>query len=115
MTDAIKQSQMYKQQYFSFATDTSYVESFNNHLNIWHDKRINFGKEQFRMRSELAVLSWNENVDREYTSIWSSRNCAANKRKSSKKRYKRETYQFRDKIWNNYMSDQFGKRAKFTA
>ena len=37
------------------------------------------------------------------------------KRKSSKKRYKRETYQFRNKIWNNYMSDQFGKRAKFTA
>jgi hypothetical protein len=49
-------------------------ESFNNVINIFQDKRISFSDEQYKFRSNLAVLHWNENVDRKYTSIWKSKN-----------------------------------------
>ncbi|CAC5390215.1 unnamed protein product [Mytilus coruscus] len=49
--------------------DTFYVESFNNVINIYQDKRIAFGDKQYNARSNLAVCQWNENVDRDFTSI----------------------------------------------
>ena len=49
--------------------DTYYVESFNNTMNIFHDKRIYFRKLQYEMRTGLTVCHWNENVDRDFTSI----------------------------------------------
>ena len=55
---------------FAYAKDTHYVESFNNVINICQDKRISFSSEEYRMRSYLAVLHWNENVDRAETSVW---------------------------------------------
>ena len=65
---------------FLLARDSYYVESFNNVMNIVQDKRINFSNQQFNMRSQLAVLHWNENVDREYTSIWNPRDQRAPRR-----------------------------------
>ncbi|CAH1276885.1 Hypp9414 [Branchiostoma lanceolatum] len=38
--------------------DTHYVESFNNALLIYHDKRICFGKESYLLRINLTVLDW---------------------------------------------------------
>ncbi|CAH1242335.1 Hypp6586 [Branchiostoma lanceolatum] len=38
--------------------DTHYVESFNNALLIYHDKRICFGKESYLLMINLAVLDW---------------------------------------------------------
>ena len=52
------------------ALDTYFVESFVNMRNIFHDKRISFGTKQYRMRSDLALLHWNENLDRPYSSVW---------------------------------------------
>ncbi|OWF37283.1 hypothetical protein KP79_PYT12693 [Mizuhopecten yessoensis] len=52
------------------AMDTFYVESFNNVLNLFHDKRIAFGNEEYILGSHMAVLHWNGNVDRPYSSIW---------------------------------------------
>jgi hypothetical protein len=49
---------------YALAKDTFYVESFNNVINIFQDKRISFSDEQYKFRSNLAVLHWNENVDR---------------------------------------------------
>eukprot|EP00058_Branchiostoma_floridae_P002211 XP_002587699.1 hypothetical protein BRAFLDRAFT_94602 [Branchiostoma floridae] len=40
------------------AKDTHYVESFNNALLIYHDKRVAFGKEAYLMRINLADLDW---------------------------------------------------------
>ena len=56
---------------YIFAMDTYYVESFNNVLNMFHDKRIAFQNEEYTGRSELAVCHWSENVNRDYTSTWS--------------------------------------------
>ena len=54
---------------FRFARDTFYVESLNNSLLIFMDKRIVFTDEEYECRENLGVLHWNENVDRDYTSI----------------------------------------------
>jgi hypothetical protein len=52
-------------------TDTNYEISQHvknkSLMNIYQDKRIAFGDMQYNARSNLAVLPWNENVDREFT------------------------------------------------
>ena len=75
LDSVIRRSTIYKApgDYVS-AKVTFYVESFNNVINIFQDKRISFSGEQYKFRLNLAVLHWNENVDRKYTSIWKSRN-----------------------------------------
>ncbi|VDH99404.1 Hypothetical predicted protein [Mytilus galloprovincialis] len=55
--------------HFVLARDTSYVESFNNTMNMFQDKRIVFSDANYNTRACLAVCHWNENVDRGFTSI----------------------------------------------
>ena len=103
---------------FVLARDSYYVESFNNVMNIFQDKRINFSDQQYRMRSQLAVLHWNENVDREYTSIWNPKDQRAPRRRSGKKVYKAVKYQYRKNIWDTYVASIFDpprrRRARIT-
>ena len=67
--DTLEKSILYRNaEDYSLALDTYFVESFDNVLNIFHDRRISFGTKQYRLRSDLALLHWNENVDRPYTS-----------------------------------------------
>ena len=35
----------------------------------YHDKRINFSREVYQLRTNLAVLDWNEHVNRPTTSV----------------------------------------------
>lgn len=49
--------------------DTHNVESFNNSTLIYHDKRITFGEKEYKRRTHLSIIDWNENVDRDYTSV----------------------------------------------
>ena len=70
LTTAITKFVLYTgAQDYILAKDSYHVESFNNTMNIFHDKRIAFGNEQYNAKSNLAVCHWNENVDREYTSM----------------------------------------------
>ena len=58
---SITSSTLYKSpQDFMLAMDTYYVESFNNSMNMFQDKRISFGDLQYSVRSQLAVCHWNE-------------------------------------------------------
>ena len=83
----IEKSVMYKSpQDYVLARDTSYVVSFNNMMNIFQDKRISFSDMQYNMRSQLAVIHWNENVNREYTSVWKPRTAKAPRRQKGKKK-----------------------------
>ncbi|KAK3091924.1 hypothetical protein FSP39_023755 [Pinctada imbricata] len=52
---------------YILAKDTFYVESFNNVVNVYQDKRISFSDSQYNARSNLSVCHWNENVDRSFT------------------------------------------------
>jgi hypothetical protein len=49
--------------------DSFYVESFNNVCLIYMDKQIHYGNKMYEVRSNLAVIDWNEHIDRSYTSI----------------------------------------------
>ena len=83
---------------YPLAKDTFLVESFNNTMKIFHDKRVAFGEEQYLSRSHLAACHRNENVDREYTSVWHPKyDAKAPRRCKGKTKLKRCTYNYRKK------------------
>ncbi|KAK3100338.1 hypothetical protein FSP39_018337 [Pinctada imbricata] len=113
LNSVIKNSIIYKNPNdFRLGRDTFFVESFNNTLNIYEDKRIAFGTEQYKTRSYLGTCHWNENVGREITSITYKRDPKAPRRLKGKKNYKKKTFVFRENIWNRYMKNVFSKRRK---
>ena len=81
-------------------------------MNIYQDKRIAFGDMQYNAHSNLAVLQWNENVDRDFTSIYNQRNPRVPRSQREKKNYKQKTFKVRENIWNNYVKSMFSKRRK---
>jgi hypothetical protein len=83
------------------ARDTFLVESFNNVVLIYLDKRIHYKDLVYKMRRNLAVLDWNENVSREYTSVWRGRSSSHQQRASGKRRYKVKQFAFVEKIWQS--------------
>jgi hypothetical protein len=73
--NAILSSNIYKHpEDYVYGRDTFYVESFNNVINVYQNKRIAFRDEQYNTRNNLAVCHWNENVDREHTSVSNPQN-----------------------------------------
>ena len=67
---AIRNLQLYKTpKDYCDCVDTHYVESFNNACLIYHDKRIVFSDKEYERRTNMAILDWNENIDRECTSV----------------------------------------------
>lgn len=71
-----------------FGKGTFYVESFNNVIDIFKDKRILFGDDQYRCHSNLAVCLRKENVVRGFTSVHWPSNPNAPKNVNGKKMYK---------------------------
>jgi hypothetical protein len=70
LVNAILSSNIYKHpEDYIYGRDTFNVESFNNVINVYQNKRIAFGDEKCNTRNNLAVCHWNENVDREHTSV----------------------------------------------
>ena len=88
------------------------LESFNNVMNVFPDKRIAFSDETYCIRSNLTVLHWNENVDRALTSVWNSRDQRAPRQQIGKKNYKSPTYRYRDSVWDSYMNSIFNNRRR---
>jgi hypothetical protein len=110
LLNVIKNSVIFKNpQDCRLCRDTFYVESFNNVINVYQDKRISFSNDQYKARSNLAVCHWNENVDREFTSIWKP-NHRMPRSVKGKKNYKRCTFLFRKSIWKRYVKSAFRKR-----
>lgn len=86
---------MYKKpELFIHARNTGYVESFNRSIKLFHSKDVHFCDEDYLMRSNLAVLSWNENVGRP----WFSRT-VNNFNKTTRKILKPKTFHFKEALW----------------
>lgn len=84
---------------------TSHVESFNNVMNMFHDKRIYYSDKEYLARSLIAVLYWNENSGREHTSVWQPTGSAGSTRRSAKKKtYKVSTFNYTTNVWKRYYS-----------
>lgn len=90
-----------------------YVESFNNTLNIYKDKRVAFGSDQYKVRALLGTYHQNEIVG---SWKWNpSQHCCdpkAPRRKVGKTIYKKWTHQFRKNIWKRYNKSVFSKGKK---
>ncbi|KAK3099354.1 hypothetical protein FSP39_003212 [Pinctada imbricata] len=95
---------------FKLGRDTYVVESFNNVLNIYEDKRIVFGRDQYDSRAQLATLHWNENVKREFTSVTVRRDPHAPRQRTGRKVLKRPTYNFIRSIWSRYIRSVYRVR-----
>ena len=111
LRNAIRNSSIYKfPEDFKLGRDTFFVESFNNTLNIYEDKRIAFGSDQYQVRADLGTCHWNENVGRPYTSVSVQRDPRAPRRQVRKENYVKKTFEFRQNIWNKYIKALFSKR-----
>lgn len=86
---------------YIYCMDTFYVESFNNAVLQYHDKRINFSDSTYLFRSQLGIIDWNENVGRPATSTRVSEDICS-RRKSDTKVLKRKTYNWWMTIWLRY-------------
>ena len=96
---------------YALGRDTYYVESFNNVMNVFHDKRIAFSDNQYLARSQLATCHWNENSDRNYTSVWKPKtNARAPRSQKGKKILKPASYLYRKKIWQRHMKSIFATK-----
>ena len=103
LSDVITSSTLYKiAADYALGKETHYVESFNNVLNVFQDKRISFSSEVYDTRAKMATLHWNENVDRGYTSEWRAPS-QANKRSKTKKIYRKVTYRCKQKLWQHFL------------
>ena len=88
-----------KPERFMYARNTGYVESFNRSIKLFHSKDVHFSDQDYQMRSNLAVLSWNENVDRPYTSV--IKEAVTNRRK---KVLQAKTYGFKGRLWGQFIA-----------
>ena len=98
---AIHSLQLYKTpQDYVECIDTHYVESFNNACLIFHDKRIVFGDAEYKRRTQMAILDWNENIDRQCTSVSYVEDPRHPRRRTGKRVLKRKTQEYTRDIWN---------------
>ena len=104
LSTAIKKLQVYKTPGdYVACVDTHYVESYNNSTLIYHDKRITFGEEEYKRRTNLSIIDWNENVDRECTSIVLFEDVKNPRRRVGHRNLKPKTYTFYENVWDKTM------------
>lgn len=82
---------------FLHVLDTYYVDSFNNVLNMFHDKCTQLRDDSYNMRTGLAICHWNENVDRHSTGLYQFATV------KTKKILGPRTFTYREDIWRHFI------------
>ena len=106
----ILQDFLHKQTVYKFAEDfvlaraTYYIESYNNSVLIYLDKRIHYQNRMYEIRRDLSVMDWNEHVDRPFTSTYRQIRPDHMGRRSGKRRYKKKTYNFVNDIMEHLLT-----------
>ena len=104
LRNAIQGLFMYKNpQKYTNCMDTHYVESFNNAILVYTDKRVHFGKTVYLMRINLAIMDWNENVDREVSSLRNYVRARNPNSQTPTRILKPKTYRFVEQIWQSFV------------
>ncbi|KAL5503239.1 hypothetical protein EMCRGX_G010159, partial [Ephydatia muelleri] len=83
--------------------DTYWIESFNHQLLTYLSKRVHFGDDTFVIRMNLAVLDWNENVQRAATSHRVYLNARRPDRQAPSRVLRPKTFNFVEHIWEAYV------------
>ncbi|CAH1242563.1 Hypp6844 [Branchiostoma lanceolatum] len=100
LLDFLHKTVVYKKaENYIHSKDTHYVESFNNAMLVYHDKRICFGRTNYLLWVNLAILDWNDYADREITSVWFDENAANTRKQQPKKQLVRKAYKLRKDVW----------------
>ena len=108
LIQAIKGLQIYKNaEDYVHCIDTHYVESFNNVALVYHDKRISFGNKEYKRRTNMAVLDWNQNVDRDYTSITSYEDPQRPRKIQGHKNLTPKSFKYLDSLWERFMANYY--------
>ena len=110
LLQAIKGLQVYKNASdYVHCIDTHYVESFNNLALIYHDKRISFGNKEYKRRTNMAILDWNQNVDRDFTSVTQHEDPQKPRKVKGHKNLVPKSLDHLQNLWNEFMDKYFYK------
>ena len=88
---------------YTECVDTHHVESFNNVVLVYVDKRIHFQSVMYEMRVNLATLDWNEHVGRETTSLQNYIRAKNPNAQSPKRVLKAKTFRFVGQVWQKFV------------
>ncbi|XP_070190600.1 uncharacterized protein [Littorina saxatilis] len=87
--------------------DTYFVESFNNTMLQYHDKRTDgsLSLESYTLRTHMSILDWNENINsRIVTSLREIQDARNPRRVSARRNLKRKCFDFWTMLWHDYAS-----------
>ncbi|XP_068684450.1 uncharacterized protein [Montipora foliosa] len=82
--------------------ETFWIETLHTVMLIYVPKRIHFGDNTYNMRVELAVLDWNENVNREVSSLQMYQHARHPNRLAETRVLVEKTFNFREVIWSRF-------------
>ncbi len=100
LSDYVRSSVVYKTPHdYIYGRDTFLVESYNNTVLMYLDKRIHYQDRMYKLRRDLSVLDWNEHVDRPYSSISLKLRPDHTRRKAGKRVLRSKTYAFVTELW----------------
>lgn len=108
LLDFLHSLPMYKEaHYYKDCMNTHYVESYNNALLQYQDKRICFGEKTYSLRTNLAILDWNEHVDRPHTSEKEIEDARHPRRKVPIPVHSKKRYQFKKTLWDRWINSLY--------
>ncbi|KAJ7375291.1 Orexin receptor type 2 [Desmophyllum pertusum] len=84
--------------------DTFWIETFHMVILVYAAKKINFGDDTYVMRIQLAALDWNENVDREVSSLQFHQYARNPDRMAPTRILRPKSFNFRKMIWDNFFA-----------
>eukprot|EP00731_Ephydatia_muelleri_P037040 Em0385g1a len=104
LEDALTRTSIYHYAaHYCRCRDTYWIESFNHQLITYLSKRVHFGDDTFVIRMNLAVLDWNENVQRAATSHRVYLNARRPDRQAPSRVLRPKTFNFVEHIWEAYI------------
>nr|XP_058943697.1 uncharacterized protein LOC131771852 [Pocillopora verrucosa] len=84
--------------------ETYWIESLYSVMLIYAAKRIHHGDDTYNMCMELAILDWNENVNREASSLQMYQHTRHPNRLAETRVLTSKTFNFRETIWSTFFN-----------
>ena len=108
LKDALQRTVIFKHPTdYIYCMDTYFVESFNNTMLQYHDKRVDASLQDdtYKFRTNLAILDWNENIgDRKVTSTREFIDARNPRRVCAVRNLRKKQYAFWTELWKDYAS-----------
>ena len=103
LENCIKKLYIYKHpEKYVNCIDTHFVESFNNVVLIYLDKRIHYGNVMYQIRIGLAILDWNNNVSRDVYSTKIYRSVRNPDQQTPSRSLKPKQLDWCTRLWKSY-------------